>query len=50
MSARKAMNAKEYTRSNKWAAHVKIQKMNQKEEVGQTVFDFSYSLLGIESC
>ena len=33
VSARKAMNAPEHTRSNKWAAHVKIQKMNQKQEV-----------------
>ena len=33
VSARKAMNAPDHTRSNKWAAHVKIQKMNQKQEV-----------------
>ena len=28
------MNAKEHTRANKWAAHVKESSMNRRDEVG----------------
>ena len=32
-AVRKNMNAKEHTRANKWAAHVKESNMNKRDEV-----------------
>ena len=32
-AVRKNMNAKEHTRANKWAAHVKESSMNRRDEV-----------------